>query len=69
MGSRSYEFIRVATINEALRTFALHKRAAEIVAAFASVPMDFSGSPKGWRYGGGRDLGRVAEDTVAADAG
>jgi hypothetical protein len=52
---------KVATINEALRSFAVRKRAAEIAAAFASVPMDFAGSEQAWGYGGGRDLSRLAE--------
>jgi putative antitoxin of VapBC-like toxin-antitoxin system len=53
---------KVATINAALRSFAQRKRAAEIVAAFDSVPMDFAGSEQGWRYGGGRDLARLESD-------
>jgi Arc/MetJ family transcription regulator len=53
---------KVATINEALRTFALRKKAAEIVAALNSVEMDYSGSAQAWRYGGGRDLSRIEED-------
>ncbi|HEY9350051.1 MAG TPA: type II toxin-antitoxin system VapB family antitoxin [Acidothermales bacterium] len=55
---------KVATINEALRTFALRRKAAEIAEAFASVEMDFSGSADAWRYGGGRDLSpsRLAEN-------
>lgn len=39
----------------------VRRRALEIVAVFKSVPMDFSGSAKAWRYGGGRDLSRLAE--------
>jgi Arc/MetJ family transcription regulator len=53
---------KVATINEALRSFALRKQAAEIQAAFDSVEMDFEGSAQAWRYGGGRDLSRVVEN-------
>jgi hypothetical protein len=53
---------KVATINEALRSFAERKQAAEIVAALDSVPMDFSGSDRSWGYGGGRDLSALAED-------
>jgi Arc/MetJ family transcription regulator len=56
---------KVATINAALRTFAVRKQAAEIIAAFDSVPMDFSESESSWRYGGGRDLTRLAEDARA----
>ncbi|MFS8479148.1 MAG: type II toxin-antitoxin system VapB family antitoxin [Micromonosporaceae bacterium] len=60
---------KVATINAALRTFALRKQAKAIVAAFDSVPMDFDGSERGWRYGGGRDLSKLtseARGTAAA---
>jgi hypothetical protein len=53
---------KVATINAALHAFAVRKQAKEIIAAFDSVPMDFSGSAEAWRYGGGRDLSRLAED-------
>lgn len=58
---------KVATINEALRSFALRRQAAEIVAAFDSVQMDFAESGRSWRYGGGRDLSRLAEDAREAD--
>ncbi|WP_432892503.1 hypothetical protein ACQPYH_17345 [Kribbella sp. CA-245084] len=37
------------------------RRADELMAVLASVPMDFSGSADAWRYGGGRDLSRLAE--------
>jgi hypothetical protein len=53
---------KVATINAALRSFALRRKAVDIVRAFDSVPMDYSGSEHGWRYGLGRDLSRLAED-------
>jgi hypothetical protein len=53
---------KVATINEALRSFALRRQAVEIVAALNSVPMEFEGSDHAWRYGGGRDLSRLVED-------
>jgi hypothetical protein len=52
---------KVATINAALRSFALRRQAADIVAAFDSVPMDFGGSADAWGYGGGRDLSALAE--------
>ena len=52
---------KVATINEALRMQALRIEAAQIVEAFDSVPMDFSGSAESFGYGGGRDLSRLAE--------
>lgn len=53
---------KVATINEALRSFAVRKRAAEIVAALDRVEMDFSGSGDAWGFGGGRDLARLTGD-------
>jgi Arc/MetJ family transcription regulator len=59
---------KVATINEALRAFALRKQAAEFIAALKSVEMDFSGSAEAWRYGGGRDLSRLEEAAREADA-
>jgi Arc/MetJ family transcription regulator len=59
---------KVATINEALRSFALRKQAAEIMAALDSVPMDFAGSEKSFRYGGGRELSRLAEKAREAGA-
>jgi hypothetical protein len=52
---------KVATINEALHKFALRKKAKEIMDALDSVEMDFTGSEKAWRYGGGRDLSRLEE--------
>jgi hypothetical protein len=65
---------KVATINEALRIQALKAKAAEILAALDSVPMDYSRSADSFRYGGGRDLSRLdelaREDAVAEqDAG
>jgi hypothetical protein len=59
---------KVATINEALRSFAVRRQAAEILAAFDSVPMDFAGSEAAWGYGGGRDLARLADDAREAGA-
>lgn len=58
---------KVATINEALRSFAVRRQAAEIMAALDGAITDFSGSDEAWRYGGGRDLSRLAEDARAAD--
>jgi hypothetical protein len=52
---------KVATINAALREFALRRRGKEIAKIFASAPMDFSGSAEAWGYGGGRDLEGLAE--------
>jgi hypothetical protein len=50
------------TINAALCELACRKRAKDLIETFASVEMDFSKSADGWRYGGGRDLSRLAED-------
>lgn len=58
---------KVATINEALRSFALRRQAADIVAAFDSVPLDVAWSSAGWRYEGGRDLSRLEEDARSAE--
>jgi Arc/MetJ family transcription regulator len=59
---------KVATINAALESFALRRRAAEALAAFDSVEMDFDGSADAWRFGGGRDLSRLEEDAGRAEA-
>lgn len=53
---------KVATINEALHSFAIRKQAREIIAAFDSVDVDVTGSAEAWRYGGGRDLSTLTED-------
>ncbi|HZM83738.1 MAG TPA: type II toxin-antitoxin system VapB family antitoxin [Candidatus Limnocylindrales bacterium] len=53
---------KVATINEALHSFAIRRQAREILAAFDSVDVEFAGSAEAWRYGGGRDLSSLAED-------
>jgi Arc/MetJ family transcription regulator len=53
---------KVATVNEALRSFAVRRQAKEIVAALDSAEMDYSGSAEAWRFGGGRDLAHVIED-------
>jgi hypothetical protein len=52
---------KVGTINEALHSFALRKKAKEIMDALDSVEMDYTDSDKAWRYGGGRDLSRLVE--------
>jgi hypothetical protein len=52
---------KVATINAALHAFAVRRKAADIVAAFDSVEIDFDGSGDAWGYGGGRELSRLAE--------
>jgi hypothetical protein len=59
---------KVATINEALRSFAVRREAVKILAAFDSVPMDFAGSAEAWGYHGGRDLSRLAGDAGAVEA-
>lgn len=59
---------KVATINAALHSFAVRREAKEIVAAFDDADMHFTHSDQAWRYGGGRDLSRLAEDARAAEA-
>lgn len=59
---------KVATINAALHSFAVQQKAKEIVAAFDDADMDFTDSDRAWRYGGGRDLRRLAEDARGAKA-
>jgi len=59
---------KVATINAALHSFALKKQAAEFMAALDSAEMDFTDSAEAWRYGGGRDLSRLAEAARETDA-
>lgn len=59
---------KVATINAALHSFAVRRQAKDIVAAFDSVPMDFSESDRAWGYGGGRDFSRLAEDARGSRA-
>lgn len=59
---------KVATINAALRSFALRTQAGKIVAALDSVPMDFADSETAWRYGAGRDLTRLEEEAREAEA-
>jgi Arc/MetJ family transcription regulator len=59
---------KVATINEALRLLAVRRKAAEIARVFAEAEMDFTGSADAWRYGGGRDLSRLADDARADGA-
>lgn len=53
---------KVATINEALRFFAVRKQAQDIIDAFDSVPLDLADADHGWRYGGGRDLSSLEAD-------
>ncbi len=58
---------KVATINAALRAFAQRKLAAEVSEELDGLDIDYSGSADAWRFGGGRDLSRLAED--ARDTG
>jgi Arc/MetJ family transcription regulator len=58
---------KVATINAALHSFALHRKAAEIVEAFDSVQMDFDEHDRTWGYGGGRDLSRLVAEARESD--
>lgn len=60
---------KVATINAALRTFAVRKQAAEIVAAFDAVPVDLGDGVDSWGYGGGRDLSALAAEAREREAG
>jgi Arc/MetJ family transcription regulator len=53
---------KVATINAALRAFAVRKQAKDIIDALDSVELDVTGSAEAWGYGGGRDLSRLAEN-------
>jgi hypothetical protein len=59
---------KIATINAALRAFALRGKATEIVAAFDSVQMDFAESDRAWGYGGGRDLSQLADEARGSEA-
>jgi Arc/MetJ family transcription regulator len=52
---------KVATINAALQEVARRKQVAEMLALLDTVEMDFSGSANSVRYGGGRDLSKLAE--------
>jgi Arc/MetJ family transcription regulator len=53
---------KVATINEALRSFALKQQAIDIVHALDSVEMVFDDPTGGFRFGGGRDLSKLAKE-------
>ena len=59
---------KVATINEALRVFAVRRKAAQILGAFDDVPMELAESERAWGYGGGRDLSQLEAKARAADA-
>ncbi|TWD83621.1 hypothetical protein FB561_4787 [Kribbella amoyensis] len=57
---------KVATINAALREFAVRKQAKELIAALDDTDFEVEGSGEAWGYGGGRDLSRLAEDARQA---
>lgn len=59
---------KVATINAALRSFAVRRQALDIMAALDGVRMEFEGSEDAWRFGAGRDLNTVVEDARATEA-
>jgi len=59
---------KVATINAALRAFAVRREAKRIVAAFDEVPIELSEGDRAWGYGGGRDLAHLAEDARSTEA-
>ncbi|WP_410787584.1 type II toxin-antitoxin system VapB family antitoxin [Kribbella sp. C-35] len=50
------------TINAALSQFVRWRRAQRLIETLNAVEMDFTGSADAWRYGGGRDLSRLAEN-------
>jgi hypothetical protein len=49
-------------LRNALRRSLVRRRAKKIAAAFDQVTIDFPEPERAWRYGGGRDLSRLAED-------
>ena len=57
---------KVATINAALRAFAVRRQARDIVAAFDSVSIEFDLSGEVWGFHGGRDLSTLERDAKAA---
>ena len=59
---------KVATINEALRAFAVRHQARDIIRAFDSVTVDVEESDRCFGYGGGRDLSRLEDDARSARA-
>jgi hypothetical protein len=59
---------KVSTINAALHSFALRRKAADIIAALDSVELDFADPDRSWGHGGGRDLSRLAEDVRESPA-
>ena len=55
-----------ATIKAASSEVAQRYRAKQLIETLNAGEMDFSGSADAWRYGGGRDLSRLAENARAA---
>lgn len=58
----------VDTINEALRSFALKKQAADHIAALDSVQFDFAGAERAWRFGGGRSYDELVEEARSTES-
>lgn len=52
---------KVATVNEALRLAAERARVRAAIAELDTVELDLDGSERSFRFGGGRDLGALAE--------
>ncbi|MDX2972024.1 DUF2191 domain-containing protein [Kribbella solani] len=53
---------KVETINAALHELARRKRAKDLIATLDDIELDLRGSADAWRYGGGRDLGKLVEE-------
>ena len=63
---RSTLHLRRAGLERAAH-FGWDEAARRLLAAFDSVEMDYSGSEKSFRYGGGRDLSRLEEKARLAE--
>jgi Arc/MetJ family transcription regulator len=59
---------KVATINAALRAFAVRRQALDIIAVLDAVEIDIEGSHDAWRYNGGRDLSQLVDDARESTA-
>jgi hypothetical protein len=59
---------KVATINAALETIALRRRARDVVAAMDSISLEYRATHEAWGYGGGRDLGALVDRARAEEA-
>jgi putative antitoxin of VapBC-like toxin-antitoxin system len=63
---------KVATINAALRAFAVRRQALDIIAVLDAVEIDLDGAHDGahhgGRYNGGRDLSRLVDDARGTTA-